>query len=91
MYADGTGLLTDAMHAGRGLAASLPNARRHQWERLADIHAANLMAACANHSCGAVAESHRASRTFRIGTKGFRLSGRSFDATPQEKKVEFQV
>jgi hypothetical protein len=43
MYADGTGLLTDAMHDGRG-AGSLPfpTPDGSQWEALANIHAAKL-------------------------------------------------
>lgn len=41
MYADGTGLLTDAMHVGRGTwPLPFPMRKRHQWERLAGIHAA---------------------------------------------------
>jgi len=52
------------------LAASLPNA----WTSVEGGWLAftqQWVAACANHSCGAVAESHRASRAFRIGTSGW--------------------
>src|SRR5665213_3059477 len=71
MYADGTGLLTDAMHDGRG-ADRFPSRRLgHQWESYGKHSRSEVAAACANHSCGAVAESHRASRAFRIGTKGW--------------------
>ena len=39
MCADRTGLLTDAIQAGHVADASLPDAGRHQWERLlAGIH-----------------------------------------------------
>ncbi len=40
MYADGTGLLTDAMHDGRRTWLLPFPMRWHQWERLAGIHAA---------------------------------------------------
>jgi len=91
MYADGTGLLTYAMHDGRG-ADRFPSQCAAASVGAAGWHSRSVdAAACANHSCGAVAESHRASRAFRIGTKGWveRLAMKC-DAA-EEKKGEIQV
>jgi len=70
MYADGTGLLTDAMHDGRWCwSLPFPSPGGISGETSGEHSRSEDAAACANHSCGAVAESHRASRAFRIGTK----------------------
>ena len=57
----------------QSLDGSLPDALRQQWKIQGGIHKRFVFTEdstpCAIYSCGAVAEFHRASRTFRYGTK----------------------
>src|ERR1700727_1772915 len=69
-----TGLLTDAIHAGLPLELPFPTPNdisgspgQHS-QHISDLNV-EFRALCAYLSCGAVAESHRASRTFHCGTK----------------------
>lgn len=52
MYADGTGLLTDAIHVSRGAWPHPFPTRWHQWEQLGWHSRSDETAACANTVAG---------------------------------------